>query len=86
MIQQEMINAVKAADEAMTADLAIKSMEAMTQRLQQKTDQGKTQWWNPNTCNISQLKDLATGAVESGEFLDAMNLCAMVVYRERTGA
>lgn len=86
MLQKQMVDAVKLADEAMIGELAIKSMEAMTERLQQTADQGKTQWWNPNVCTISHLRDRATFCVESGNFLDAMNLCAMVVYRERSGA
>lgn len=60
-----------------TADMAV--------RLQDKRDDGRHGWWNPNVCSVQTLAHMLQGFIQRGELLDAANL-AMFLYCREGGA
>lgn len=55
---------------------------AMQEKLAVARDKGRGGWWNPEQCDIDELRRMLREHVEKGDMRDVMNIAAMIYVRE----
>ncbi|HEB94362.1 MAG TPA: hypothetical protein ENI94_13060 [Gammaproteobacteria bacterium] len=68
----------QSADDRLVAYAAI----AMKEKLRVARLKGRGGWWNPDECNIEQLRHMLQEHLEKGDVVDVMNFAAMIYARE----
>lgn len=70
------------ADSIMGERLIQYTTSAMKERLKACRDKGRGGWWNSDECSIQNLENSLAEHINKGDWVDVINLSAMIYVRQ----